>query len=129
MKENVRAHIDAIRNELKTADSSTGRGQTARQIAALMRSAESICDILLGMCQHEQRGERMAAEATARTTEIELLGETLKSNAGYWFRVTRVTYATAPRIRVELMREDRVLRSLDSTDHAFRELGGILVGL
>lgn len=129
MKENVLAQINVIRNELETAEASAGRSRSADRISALTKSMKIVCDLLEAMCQQETRAERIAAESATRTTYSELLGETPKSAAGFSFRVTRIVYASAPRVRVELLREDRVVRSLDSTDRAFRELGNILVKL
>jgi len=113
----VSVEIEAIRENVR-ANSGNLR------VEALTRSVETICDILDALCREST--PRPSGHAAPTIEVIGQIGETKKSPMDFWFRVTRINYDGAPRVRLELMRAERVLRSMDSTDHAFRELANIL---
>jgi len=98
-----------------------GQGQDDNSVAVLR-----LCDIVEALLAPERQAPQKQPVALE---VIDKIGQTERSPSGHWFRVTRIKLGEAVRVRIELMRVDRVVRALDSTDQGFRELGAILSNL
>lgn len=129
MKEHLKA-LAAIREDLALAVALPARG--SGKVDALLRSVGSICSVVEALVAPPPV-ERHPISPRPQIEPVMAIGETQRSSNGFWFRVTRVRIGEAVRVRVELMRsvggEEHAVRSMDSTDHACRELGEILAKL